>query len=136
MIYHCSLVLRYTQLFVPHWDSVGFAISQFGLSQIQHCTVGQMAERATQYRKVFYPSQPCYKSPSFHQNTSPLWLTPSFFKMHAWHHFWNLIDLPVAAFVDSALVCWQKASDIIKTVKTSRVMSFILIISTLKINNI
>ena len=25
-------------------------------------------------------------SPSFHQNTSPKWLTPSFFNMHLWRH--------------------------------------------------
>ena len=35
---------------------------------------------------LFLPSQLHRSSPSFHQNTSPKWLTPSFFNMHSWRH--------------------------------------------------
>ena len=35
---------------------------------------------------LFYLSHTRCYSPSFHRNTSPKWLTPSFSKLHAWRH--------------------------------------------------
>ena len=35
---------------------------------------------------LFLPSQLHCSSPSFHQNTGPKWLTPSFFNMRPWRH--------------------------------------------------
>ena len=53
-MFFCRLYFSFV-LFVPHWDSVGFAISQFGLSQIKKLSLKTLIKGNQQHPNLDYP---------------------------------------------------------------------------------